>query len=129
MATNLSRTLIARHLASGEMIAGREIGITADQALLEDVPGTVVMLGLEAIDADRVKIGVAVQYVDHNLLETDNLNAEEHLFLRSACRRHGIWYSRPGTGISHPTHRQRFGEPGDVLVGCDSHTSAAGSMA
>ena len=128
MATNLSRTLIASHLADGEMKAGQEIGLRAEQALLEDVLGTVVMLELEAMNADRVKIGVAVQYVDHNLLETDNLNAEEHLFLQSACRRYGIWYSRPGTGISHPTHMQRFGKPGAVLVGCDSHTAAAGSM-
>ena len=80
------------------------------------------------MEADRVKIGVAVQYVDHNLLEVDNLNQEEHLFLRSACQRYGVWYSRPGTGISHPTHMQRFGKPGEVLVGCDSHTTAAGSL-
>ena len=90
------------------MIAGQEIGLLAKQALLEDVLGTLVMLELEAMDVDRVTVGVAVQYVDHNLLETDNLNAEEHLFLCSACQRFGIWYSRPGTGISHPTHMQRF---------------------
>ncbi len=128
MATNLSRTLIGQHLVSGEMVAGSEIGIRADQALLQDVLGSVVMLELEALGAERVKVGVAVQYVDHNILETDNLNPEEHLFLRSACRRYGLWYSRPGTGISHPTHMQRFGKPGEVLVGCDSHTAAAGSM-
>ena len=110
------------------MIAGREIGLHADQALLEDVLGTLVMLELESMDVDRVTVDVAVQYVDHNLLETDNLNAEEHLFLRSACQRFGIWYSRPGTGISHPTHMQRFGKPGTMLVGCDSHTAAAGSL-
>ena len=90
--------------------------------------GTLVMLELEAMDAERVTVDVAVQYVDHNLLETDNLNAEEHLFLRSACQRFSVWYSRPGTGISHPTHMQRFGKPGAMLVGCDSHTAAAGSL-
>ncbi|MER6919394.1 aconitase family protein [Streptomyces spiralis] len=78
--------------------------------------------------ADRVTIDVAVQYVDHNLLEADNLNQEEHLFLRSACRRYSVWYSPPGTGISHPTHMQHFGKPGDVLIGGDSHTAAAGSL-
>ena len=128
MTENLSRMLIGKHLVSGDMTAGSEIGVRADQALLQDVLGNVVMLELEALGADRVKVGVAVQYVDHNVLETDNLNPEEHLFLRSACRRFGIWYSRAGTGISHPTHMQRFGKPGDVLVGCDSHTAAAGSM-
>ncbi len=125
---NLSRKLIGKNLAEGRMEAGAEIGLRADQALLQDVLGTLVMLELEAMEADRVKIGVAVQYVDHNLLEVDNLNQEEHLFLRSACRRYGVWYSRPGTGISHPTHMQRFGKPGEVLVGCDSHTTAAGSL-
>ncbi len=125
---NLSRKLIGKNLAEGRMEAGTEIGLRADQALLQDVLGTLVMLELEAMEADRVKIGVAVQYVDHNLLEVDNLNQEEHLFLRSACQRYGVWYSRPGTGISHPTHMQRFGKPGEVLVGCDSHTTAAGSL-
>ncbi len=127
MATNLSRALIGKHLMDGDMKPGSEIGLRADQALLEDVLGTLVMLELEAMEADQAKI-TAVQYIDHNLLETNSLNAEEHLFLRSACQRFGIWYSRPGTGISHPTHMQRFGRPGACLVGCDSHTPAAGSM-
>ena len=127
MSMNLSRKLIREHLLDGKMSPGQEIGLHADQALLEDVLGTLVMLELEAMDADRATI-TAVQYVDHNLLETNSLNAEEHLFLRSACRRFGLWYSRPGTGISHPTHMQRFGKPGACLVGCDSHTTAAGSM-
>lgn len=127
MGLNLARSLIAKHLMDGDMKAGSEIGLRADQALLEDVLGTLVMLELEAMEADQAEI-VAVQYVDHNLLETNSLNAEEHLFLRSACRRFGMWYSRPGTGISHPTHMQRFGKPGACLVGCDSHTTAAGSM-
>ena len=127
-AKNLSHKLIGKNLADGKMKAGHEISLRADQALLQDVLGTLVMLELEAMEVHRVKVGVAVQYVDHNLLEVDNLNQEEHLFLRSACRRYGVWYSRPGTGISHPTHMQRFGKPGEVLVGCDSHTAAAGSL-
>ena len=128
MPINLSTRLITEHLRTGTMAAGSEIGLHSDQVLLEDVLGTLVMLELEAMDVDRVTIDVAVQYVDHNLLETDNLNSEEHLFLRSACQRFGVWYSRPGTGISHPTHMQRFGKPGAMLVGCDSHTAAAGSL-
>ena len=127
MSMNLARSLISKHLRDGKPTPGSEIGLHADQALLEDVLGTLVMLELEAMKADQATI-TAVQYVDHNLLETDSLNAEEHLFLRSACRRFGLWYSRPGTGISHPTHMQRFGKPGACLVGCDSHTTAAGSM-
>ena len=128
MPFNLTQLLISRHLADGAMLAGEEIGLIADQVLLQDVLGALVMLELEAMNADRVKVDVAVQYVDHNLLEADSLNAEEHLFLRSACQRYGVWYSRPGTGISHPTHMQRFGKPGCLLIGCDSHTSAAGSL-
>ena len=127
MGMNLSRSLLRKHLADGDMRPGSEIGLHADQVLLEDVLGTLVMLELEAMQADQAAI-TAVQYIDHNLLETNSLNAEEHLFLRSACQRFGIWYSRPGTGISHPTHMQRFGRPGACLVGCDSHTPAAGSM-
>lgn len=86
------------------------------------------MLELEAMDADQIEVPLAVQYVDHNVLETDSRNTEEHLFLRSGCQRHGIWYSRPGTGISHPTHVQCFSKPGDFLSGCDSHTTASGAM-
>ena len=127
MAFNLTQTLINSHLVSGNMKPGNEIALRIDQALLQDVLGTLVMLELEAMRVERVRIDRAVQYVDHNLLETDNLNGDEHLFLRSACRRFGIWYSRAGNGISHPVHMQRFGKPGDTLIGSDSHTAAAGS--
>jgi predicted aconitate hydratase len=128
MAFNLTHTLINSHLLSGSMQPGAEIALRVDQALLQDALGTLVMLELEAMGVDRVRIDRAAQYVDHNLLETDNLNGDEHLFLRSACRRFGIWYSRPGNGISHPVHMQRFGKPGDTLIGSDSHTAAAGGM-
>ena len=107
---------------------GSEIALRMDQALLQDVLGTLVMLELEAMGIDRIKIPLAVQYVDHNLVQSDQMNAEEHLFLRSAARRFGVWYSRPGNGISHPVHMARFGKPGESLVGSDSHTPAAGSM-
>jgi aconitate hydratase len=99
-----------------------------DQVLLQDVLGTLVMLELEAMGLDRIKVEPAVQYVDHNLVQNDHMNADEHLFLRSACRRFGFWYSRPGNGISHPVHMARFGKPGQTLVGSDSHTPAAGSL-
>ena len=129
MAFNLTQTLINSHLVSGNPKPGDEIALRIDQALLQDVVGTLVMLELEAMGVDRVRIDPAAQYIDHNPLETDNLNGDEHLFLRSACRRFGIWYSRPGNGISHPVHMQRFGKPGDTLIGSDSHTAAAGMFA
>jgi aconitate hydratase len=87
-----------------------------------------VMLELEAMTLDRVRTEVSVQYVDHNLLQADERNAEDHRFLRSACRRFGLWFSKPGNGVSHPTHMQRFGRPGATMVGSDSHTCAAGSL-
>jgi aconitate hydratase len=127
-ASTLSQQLLARHLACGTPAPGNEIGLIATQALLTDVLGTLVILELEAMGIDRVRIGLAAQYVDHNLLEVDNLNAEEHQFLLSACRKYGIWYARAGTGISHPVHMEQFARPGELLVGCDSHTCAGGSM-
>src|SRR5215207_11464864 len=101
MALNVAQKLIRSHLLGGETRPGAEIALKAE---------------------------VAVQYVDHNLVQGDHLNAEEHLFLRSACRCFGVWYSRPGNGISHPVHMARFGVPGKLLLGSDSHTPAAGSL-
>ena len=128
MALNVAQKLIRSHLLEGEMRPGAEIALKIDQALLQDVLGTLVMLELEAMGVERVKVELAAQYIDHNLVQNDHMNADEHLFLRSACRRFGVWYSRPGNGISHPVHMQRFGKPGKTLVGSDSHTPAAGSM-
>ncbi|WP_230420851.1 aconitate hydratase [Actinomadura soli] len=124
----VARKLIASHLVSGEMTPGAEIGIRVDQTLTQDATGTMVMLELEALDLDRVRTDVSVQYVDHNLLQADERNMADHIFLRSACRRYGLWYSRPGNGVSHPTHMQRFGVPGASMAGSDSHTCAAGSL-
>jgi len=128
MTLNMTQKLIQSHLVGGDMRLGSEIALRIDQALLQDVLGTLVMLELEAMGIERVKAELAVQYVDHNLVQNDHLNADEHLFLRSACRCFGVWYSRPGNGISHPVHMQRFGKPGKTLVGSDSHTPAAGSL-
>jgi len=125
---NVARKLIGSHLVSGQMTPGTEVGLRIDQTLTQDATGTVVMLELEAMRLARVLTEVSVQYVDHNLLQTDEKNAEDHLFLRSACRRYGVWYSKPGNGVSHPTHMQRFGIPGKTMVGSDSHTCAAGSL-
>jgi aconitate hydratase len=125
---NLTQKLVEDHLADGEPIPGREIGLRIDQTLTQDATGTMVMLELEAMGLDRTQADVSVQYVDHNLLQSGSQNQEDHAFLRSACRRFGLWYSKPGNGVSHPTHMQRFGVPGATLVGSDSHTPAAGSL-
>ncbi|MGH8479517.1 MAG: aconitate hydratase [Gammaproteobacteria bacterium] len=128
MGKNVSQKLIGSHLVEGRMEAGREIGLRIDQTLTQDATGTMVMLELEAMNLSRVKTELSAQYVDHNLLQTDFKNPDDHLFLRSACKKFGIWYSRPGNGVSHPVHMERFGIPGKTLLGSDSHTCAAGSL-
>jgi aconitate hydratase len=128
MKKNVAQKLIESHLVSGEMKQGTEIGLRIDQTLTQDATGTMVMLELEAMNLDRVKTELSAQYVDHNLLQTDFKNADDHLFLRSACQKFGVWYSRPGNGVSHPVHMERFGIPGKTLLGSDSHTCAAGSL-
>jgi aconitate hydratase len=125
---SVTRQLIDSHLLAGEPVPGQEIALRVDQTLTQDATGTLVMQQLEAIALDRARTEVSVQYVDHNLLQADARNAEDHAFLRSAARRYGIWYSKPGNGVSHPTHMQRFGIPGKTLAGSDSHTCAAGSL-
>jgi len=128
MALNVAQKLIKSHLVEGEMKTGQEIGIRIDQTLTQDATGTMVMLELEALGIKRVKTELSAQYIDHNILQDDFKNAEDHIFLHSACERFGIWFSRPGNGVSHPVHMERFGIPGKTLLGSDSHTPAAGSM-
>lgn len=110
------------------MEVGEEIGLRIDQTLTQDATGTMVMLEFEAMGLPRVQTELSAQYIDHNLLQTDFKNADDHLFLRSACQKFGLWYSRPGNGVSHPVHSERFGVPGKTLLGSDSHTCAAGSL-
>lgn len=128
MSLNISQKLIQGHLVSGEMIPGTEIGLKIDQTLTQDATGTMVMLELEAMGLDAAKTEASAQYVDHNLLQVDNKNSDDHLFLQSATRRYGLYYSRPGNGVSHPIHMQRLAKPGKTLLGSDSHTCANGCM-
>ncbi|SOC42326.1 aconitate hydratase [Salinicoccus kekensis] len=128
MQLNVSQKLIKDHLVSGEMTPGSEIGLKIDQTLTQDATGTMVMLELEAMELDRVKTEVSAQYVDHNLIQDDHRNPDDHIFLRSAAQRFGVYYSRPGNGVSHPVHMQDLAIPGKTLLGSDSHTCANGCM-
>ncbi|MFW6085629.1 MAG: aconitate hydratase [Myxococcota bacterium] len=128
MARSVAQKLIDAHLVDGEPTPGHEVGLAIDQTLTQDATGTLVMLALEAMDLDRVRTELSAQYVDHNLLQEDFKNPDDHLFLQSACRRFGVWFSRPGNGVSHPVHMQRFGRPGASMLGSDSHTCAAGAL-
>ncbi|WP_010278030.1 aconitate hydratase [Paenibacillus senegalensis] len=128
MPLNVAQKLIKSHLVSGEMIPGKEIGLTIDQTLTQDATGTMVMLELEAMNLDRARTEVSAQYVDHNIIQEDSKNPDDHLFLESAARRFGLYFSRPGNGVSHPVHMQRLAKPGKTLLGSDSHTCANGCM-
>src|SRR5262245_46718168 len=112
MAKNIGQKLIQAHLLEGEMIPGSEIALKIDQTLCQDATGTLVMLELEAMQIDRVQTELSAQYIDHNLIQEDFKNADDHLFLQSAARRFGVWFSRPGNGVSHPVHMESFGKPG-----------------
>ncbi|MBN2700950.1 MAG: aconitate hydratase [Methylothermaceae bacterium] len=128
MGTSVAQKLIESHLVEGRLEAGEEIGLKIDQTLTQDATGTLVMLEFEALGVARVRTELSAQYVDHNLLQEDFKNPDDHLFLRSACKKFGLWFSRPGNGVSHPVHMERFGIPGKTLLGSDSHTCAAGSL-
>lgn len=125
---NVTQKLIKSHLVSGEMTPGEEIGIKIDQTLTQDATGTLVMLELEAMGLEDVQTELSCQYVDHNLLQTDYKNPDDHLFLKSAAEKFGLWFSRPGNGVSHPIETERFAIPGKTLAGSDSHTPASGCM-
>ena len=128
MNRNLTYKILDAHLVEGRLVPGTEIGITIDQTLLQDATGTLALLEFEALGLDRVKVGLAAQYVDHNLLQTDNKNADDHKFLQTAAARYGIHFSKPGNGVSHQVHMERFGVPGKTLLGSDSHTPGAAGV-
>ncbi|TLP94860.1 aconitate hydratase [Nesterenkonia salmonea] len=128
MSLNVAQKLIHSHLISGTPEPGHEIGLSIDQTLTQDATGTMVMLELESLGLGRIKTELSVQYVDHNLLQTDEKNTEDHLFLQSAAERYGLWFSKAGNGVSHPVHQAHFGRPGATMIGSDSHTCAAGAL-
>jgi aconitate hydratase len=128
MPKNLTYKILEAHLVEGELVPGKEIAVKIDHTLLQDATGTLAMLEFEALGMDRVKAELAAQYVDHNLLQTDNKNADDHKFLQTAAARYGVHFSKPGNGVSHQVHMERFGVPGKVLLGADSHTPGAAGV-
>jgi aconitate hydratase len=129
MPKNLATKILEAHLVEGELVPGREIAIKIDHTLLQDATGTMAMLEFMAMGVDRVKVELAAQYIDHNLLQTDNRNADDHVFLMSAGERYGVHVSKPGNGVSHQVHLERFGVPGRIMLGADSHTPSAAGLA
>jgi len=125
---NVTQKLIKDHLVSGSLTPGEEISVKIDQTLTQDATGTMVMIEFEAMNVPRVRTEISAQYVDHNLVQSDFKNPDDHIFLLTACKKFGVWYSRAGNGVSHPVHMERFGIPGKSLLGSDSHTPAAGSL-
>jgi aconitate hydratase len=120
--------ILESHLVSGKLIPGEEIAIKIDQTLTQDATGTMAYLQFEAMGVDRVKTELSVSYIDHNMLQTDYKNPDDHKYLISVAKRYGIWLSKPGNGICHQVHLERFAKPGKTLLGSDSHTPTAGGM-
>ncbi len=128
MLRTLAQKIIAAHLVEGSMQPGEEIALRVDQTLTQDATGTMAYLELEAMGLDRVKTELSVSYVDHNMLQGDFRNADDHRYLQSVAARYGIYFSRPGNGICHQVHLERFARPGRTLLGSDSHTPTAGGI-
>ncbi len=128
MSLTLAQKIIQSHLVSGEMKVGSDIGLRIDQTLTQDATGTMAYLEFEAMGVPRVKTERSVAYIDHNTLQTGFENADDHRFIQSIAKKHGIYFSRPGNGICHQVHLERFGIPGKTLIGSDSHTPTGGGL-
>ncbi|MBR6872943.1 MAG: aconitate hydratase [Ruminococcus sp.] len=128
MGLTLTEKILKAHVVDGEFVKGNEIGIRIDQTLTQDATGTMAYLEFEAIGVPRVKTERSVAYIDHNTLQSGFENADDHRFIGSVAKKHGIWFSRPGNGICHQVHLERFGVPGKTLIGSDSHTPTGGGI-
>ncbi|TML55179.1 MAG: aconitate hydratase [Actinobacteria bacterium] len=124
---SLARTILEEHLERGDLVPGQEIALRVDQTLAQDATGTMACMQFELFDVDRVQVETAVVYVDHNILQIDFKNPDDHRFLQAMAARYGLWFSRPGNGICHYVHCERFAVPGKTLIGADSHTTQSGS--
>ncbi len=128
MGKTIAQKIIEEHLLSGEMVKGSEIGLRIDQTLTQDATGTMAYLEFESMGIPRVKTERSVAYIDHNTLQSGFMNADDHRYIQTVAAKHGIWYSRPGNGICHQVHYERFGVPGKTLIGSDSHTPTGGGL-
>jgi len=128
MGQTIAEKIIANHLVDGEMKLGGEIGLRIDQTLTQDATGTMAYLEFESMGIPRVKTERSVAYIDHNTLQSGFMNADDHRYIQTVAAKHGIWYSRPGNGICHQVHYERFGVPGKTLIGSDSHTPTGGGL-
>ncbi len=125
---NLTQKILAEHLVSGSLEPGKPIAVRVDEVLTQDATGTMAYLEFEALGIPRMRAPLVVSYVDHNTLQADHKNFDDHRFLQTAAARFGAWFSRPGNGISHQVHLERFGKPGEIMLGSDSHTPTAGGL-
>ena len=128
MGETLAQKIIRAHLLHGDMTPGSEIALRIDQTLTQDATGTMAYLEFETMGIPRVKTELSVAYVDHNTLQSGFENADDHRYLQTVAKKHGVWFSRPGNGICHQVQLERFGKPGRTLIGSDSHTPTGGGI-
>ncbi|MBR4661363.1 MAG: aconitate hydratase, partial [Clostridia bacterium] len=128
MGLTIAQKIIKAHLLSGEMTPGSEIGLRIDQTLTQNATGTMAYLEFEAIGIPRVRTELSVAYIDHNTLQSGFENADDHLYIQSVAKKYGLRFSRPGNGICHQVHLERFVKPGKTLIGSDSHTPTGGGI-
>ena len=128
MGQTIAQKIIAAHLVDGKMEPGCEVGLRIDQTLTQDATGTMAYLEYEAMGIPRVRTELSVAYIDHNTLQSGFMNADDHRFIRTIAKKIGVRYSRPGNGICHQVHLERFAKPGKTLIGSDSHTPTAGGI-
>src|SRR4051794_28897705 len=128
MADNLVTKILKDHVEGGTYEQGEEVGLRIDQALLQDATGTMASMQFEEMGFDRVQVPLAVQYVDHNIIQLDHKNPDDHIFLQGFAKKYGIYYSKAGNGICHYVHVERFAKPGATMVGADSHTTSSGAV-
>ena len=128
MGKTIAQKIIAAHLVSGDMAPGSEVALRIDQTLTQDATGTMAYLEFEAMGIPRVKTEFSIAYVDHNTLQCGFENSDDHRYLQTVTAKHGVYFSRPGNGICHQVHLERFGKPGKTLIGSDSHTPTGGGI-
>ena len=128
MGLTIAQKIIKEHLVSGDMIPGSEIALKIDQTLTQDATGTMAYLEFETMGVPRVRTELSVAYIDHNTLQSGFENADDHRFIQSMAKKYGLYFSRPGNGICHQVHLERFGKPGKTLIGSDSHTPTGGGI-